>query len=76
MGAQLLKKVRNVRNEHTVLPNLLNREFKQNIPGKVLLTDISYVFFKNGQKITDLIYNYLLSNCSFSSNAFFCQYLS
>lgn len=25
--------------EHTVLPNLLNREFKQDIPGKVLLTD-------------------------------------
>ena len=36
--------------EHTVLPNLLNRHFKQNIPGKVLLTDISYLFFKNGQK--------------------------
>lgn len=36
--------------EHTVLPNLLNRDFKQNIPGKVLLTDISYLFFKNGQK--------------------------
>ena len=29
---------------------MLNREFKQNIPGKVLLTDISYLFFKNGQK--------------------------
>lgn len=36
--------------EHTVLPNLLNREFKQGIPGKVLLTDISYLFFRNGQK--------------------------
>ena len=36
--------------EHTVLPNLLNRDFKQGIPGKVLLTDISYLFFKNGQK--------------------------
>jgi putative transposase len=29
--------------EHTVLPNLLNREFKQYIPGKVLLTDITYL---------------------------------
>ena len=28
--------------EHTVLPNLLNREFKQESLGKVLLTDISY----------------------------------
>jgi len=36
--------------EHTVLPNLLNRDFKQDIPRKVLLTDISYLFFKNGQK--------------------------
>lgn len=36
--------------EHTVLPNLLNRDFKQGIPGKALLTDISYLFFKNGQK--------------------------
>lgn len=36
--------------EHTVLPNLLNRKFKQKSPGKVLLTDISYLFFKNGQK--------------------------
>jgi putative transposase len=36
--------------EHTVLPNLLNRDFKQGMPGKVLLTDISYLFFKNGQK--------------------------
>ncbi|WP_238886950.1 IS3 family transposase [Clostridium sp. YIM B02551] len=36
--------------EHSVLPNLLNREFKQDIPGKVLLTDITYLFFKKGQK--------------------------
>lgn len=36
--------------EHTVLPNLLNRKFKQESPGKVLLTDISYLFFKHGQK--------------------------
>ena len=36
--------------EHTVLSNLLNREFKQNIPGKVLLTDITYLFYGNGNK--------------------------
>lgn len=29
--------------EHTVVPNLLNREFKQGISGKVLLTDITYL---------------------------------
>lgn len=31
--------------EHTVLPNLLNREFKQGVPGKVLLTDITYLTY-------------------------------
>jgi transposase InsO family protein len=36
--------------EHTVLANLLNRNFKQNIPGKVLLTDITYLFYANGKK--------------------------
>jgi len=36
--------------EHRVLPNLLKREFKQNIPGKVLLTDITYLFYENGKK--------------------------
>lgn len=36
--------------EHRVLPNRLNRQFKQNIPGKVLLTDITYLFYGNGRK--------------------------
>lgn len=36
--------------EHRVLPNLLNRQFKQNTPGKVLLTDITYLFYGNGKK--------------------------
>ncbi|MBH0328507.1 transposase [Brevibacillus brevis] len=36
--------------EHKVLPNLLNRQFKQNIPGKVLLTDITYLFYGNSKK--------------------------
>lgn len=36
--------------EHTVLPNLLNREFKQSIPGKVLLTDITYLYYGSGQR--------------------------
>lgn len=31
--------------EHTVLPNILKRNFKQEIPGKVLLTDITYLFY-------------------------------
>jgi putative transposase len=36
--------------EHRVVPNLLNRQFKQNIPGKVLLTDITYLFYGKGQR--------------------------
>jgi transposase InsO family protein len=36
--------------EHSVLPNLLNRNFKQNTPGKVLLTDITYLFYGKGKK--------------------------
>lgn len=36
--------------EHTTLPNLLNRNFKQDIVGKVLLTDITYLFYGNGKK--------------------------
>jgi putative transposase len=36
--------------EHSVLPNLLNRNFKQNTPGKVLLTDITYLFYGQGKK--------------------------
>ena len=36
--------------EHRVVPNLLNREFKQDVPGKVLLTDITYLFYGQGKK--------------------------
>jgi putative transposase len=36
--------------EHSVLPNLLNRNFKQGIPRKVLLTDITYLFYGKGKK--------------------------
>lgn len=36
--------------EHTTLPNLLDRNFKQDISGKVLLTDITYLFYGNSQK--------------------------
>ena len=36
--------------EHRTVPNLLKREFKQEIPGKVLLTDITYLNYCNGQR--------------------------
>jgi hypothetical protein len=35
-------------NEYRVVPNLLERNFKQGIPGKVLLTDITYLPYGNG----------------------------
>lgn len=34
--------------EHNVVPNLLKRNFKQGIPCKVLLTDITYLPYGNG----------------------------
>ena len=44
------KRMMKATKEHTVVPNLLNRKFKQNVPGKVLLTDITYLFYGNGKK--------------------------
>ena len=35
--------------EHRVVPNLLERNFKQGIPGKVLLTDITYLPYGNNR---------------------------
>ncbi|QWH16994.1 IS3 family transposase [Bacillus mycoides] len=36
--------------EHFVVPNQLKREFRQGAPGKVLLTDITYLFYGKNQK--------------------------
>lgn len=36
--------------EHSVAPNLLNREFKQGVPRKVLLTDITYLTYSNNKR--------------------------
>ena len=43
------KKIAKATKEHQVVSNELNREFKQGIPGKVLLTDITYLPY-NGSK--------------------------
>ena len=37
------KRIAKATKEHRVAPNRLNREFKQNIPGKVMLTDLTYM---------------------------------
>lgn len=44
------KRMMKATHEHRVVPNLLNREFKQNVPGKVLLTDITYLFYGSSKK--------------------------
>ncbi len=44
------RKMAKATQEHRSCPNLLNREFNQEEPGKVLLTDIAYLYFGKGQK--------------------------
>lgn len=36
--------------EHTVMRNLVNRYFKQSIPGKIILINITYLNYKNGKR--------------------------
>lgn len=43
------KRMAKATKEHRVVENKLNREFKQNIPGKVLLTDITYMPYGNSK---------------------------
>ncbi|MFE5392922.1 IS3 family transposase, partial [Bacillus thuringiensis] len=47
------KKIAKATKEHQVVANKLNREFKQGIPGKVLLTDITYLPY-NGNSMAYL----------------------
>ncbi|WP_138420940.1 IS3 family transposase [Aquibacillus sediminis] len=47
------KKIAKATKEHQVVPNKLNREFKQGVPGKVLLTDITYLPY-NGNSMAYL----------------------
>ena len=44
------KRIMKATQEHKVVPNLLNREFKQEVPYKVLLTDITYLSFGRGNR--------------------------
>jgi len=47
------KRIAKATKEHQVVANKLNREFKQGIPGKVLLTDITYLPY-NGKSMAYL----------------------
>ncbi|MEQ2529738.1 IS3 family transposase [Robertmurraya yapensis] len=44
------RKMAKATQEHLTCPNLLNRNFNQEEPGKVLLTDITYLYYGKGQK--------------------------
>ncbi len=46
---QPYRKIIKTTEEHRVVPNRLNREFSQETPGKVLLTDITYLYYGKGQ---------------------------
>lgn len=43
------KRMAKATQEHRIVENKLNRDFKQSIPGKVLLTDITYMPYGNKQ---------------------------
>ncbi|MFC0229606.1 IS3 family transposase, partial [Bhargavaea ullalensis] len=43
------RKMAKANQEHRTVPNLLNREFDQDEPGKVLLADITYLYHGKGQ---------------------------
>ena len=64
------KRIAKATKEHRVVPNKLNREFKQNIPGKVLLTDITYMPYGNGKMA------YLSTIKDASTNEILSHYLS
>jgi len=42
----IMKKTR----EHRTFDNILGRKFKQDIPGKILCTDITYMYYRQGRK--------------------------
>lgn len=44
------KKIMKATQEHRVMPNLLQRQFKSGTPGEILLTDITYLFYGKGKK--------------------------
>ena len=64
------KRIAKATKEHRVVPNKLNRQFKQNVPGKVLLTDITYMPYGNGKTA------YLSTIKDSSTNEILSHYLS
>jgi putative transposase len=69
-NANPYKKMSKATQEHKTCPNILKREFNQEEPGKVLLTDITYLYYANGQKA------YLSCVKDGSTNEILAHYLS
>jgi putative transposase len=69
-NANPYKKMSKATQEHKTCPNILKREFNQEEPGKVLLTDITYLYYSNGQKA------YLSCVKDGSTNEILAHYLS
>jgi putative transposase len=69
-NANPYKKISKATQEHKTCPNILKREFNQEEPGKVLLTDITYLYYSNGQKA------YLSCVKDGSTNEILAHYLS
>jgi len=44
------KRMMKTTKEHFVVPNHLNRAFRQGVPGKAFLTDTTYLFYGKNQK--------------------------
>jgi putative transposase len=69
-NANPYKKMSKATQEHKTCPNILKRKFNQEEPGKVLLTDITYLYYSNGQKA------YLSCVKDGSTNEILAHYLS
>ena len=50
------KKIAKATAEHSVVPNILQRGFKTKEVRKVLLTDITYLFYGKGKKSLSISY--------------------
>jgi len=48
--AKPYRKMLKATQEHRTCENVLNRAFDQGVPGKVMLTDITYLYYGKGQK--------------------------
>ncbi len=59
------KRIAKATKEHSVVPNRLDRKFKEGIPGQILLTDITYISFRGSfaylSVIKDSITNEILA---------------